>query len=59
MKKRHKWNGFKKTNNTEIQKCVKCKLYRFKALGIWMYSKDKPIKEDMFPNIIGNNGCIY
>lgn len=57
IKKRHKWGNTVINVFTEQQTCKKCNLVRFKALGIWRYSKKQVTIENPFPDIIENEGC--
>ena len=58
--KRHKWikdkaelvNGF-----AEQHECENCGIYRFKALGSWLYSEEILTDENPFPEEIQNEGC--
>ena len=59
--KRHKWGkGRKDLQNeyTEQEQCINCGIYRFKALGIWMYSKDKTTDKNPLVETIRNTGCV-
>jgi len=58
MKLRHSWGKEEKTFFTVQQQCVKCKLVRFKALGIWMYCEKKISITNPLPDAIPNKGCI-
>lgn len=55
-KERHKWGELKKTKYTHFQKCIKCQLYRFNALGCWMYTKENPDLNPFCEHVI-NEGC--
>ena len=58
--KRHKWiKGAKDLKNkfAKQEKCEVCGIYRFHALGIWMYSKEKTTDDNPFVDTIQNNGC--
>ncbi len=58
--KRHKWiKGVKELKNmfTEQEQCESCKIYRFKALGSWMYSREKTTDKNPFVDRISNPGC--
>ena len=57
-KKRHKWGDVEKNIFTKQQKCNKCGLIRFNALGDWKYSKEKVTIDNPFPDEIKNEGCI-
>ena len=64
-KLRHKWSGQVENSLTfstgyivEQQQCLKCEIYRFKALNSWNYSKEKVTNENMFANTFHNKGCI-
>ncbi len=56
-KKRHSWGDLETNKFTEQQQCKKCGVFRFKALGIWMYSKEKCTEENMFNIVVRNKGC--
>ena len=60
IKLRHKWSKdvkqLKKID-TELEQCTKCNLYRFKALGIWMYTKEKLSDKNLYVHRVGNEGC--
>jgi hypothetical protein len=61
MMKRHRWEkGRKDLQNkfTEQEQCVKCGIYRIKAFGVWMYSKDKTTDKNPFAKEIRNPGCV-
>jgi hypothetical protein len=64
-KLRHKWSGqvegslsFAKGGIVEQQQCLKCKIYRHKALNMWHYSKEKVTNENMLVDFYHNTGCI-
>jgi len=57
-KKRHTWGEIEKNIFTEQQQCKKCKLYRFKCLGIWMYSNEKTTERNPFVDKLNNEGCF-
>ena len=56
MIKRHSWGKEQKAKHTTYQRCVNCNLYRAKALGIWMYTKDNPNDVELWNNVL-NKGC--
>lgn len=62
---RHKWSGQVENSLTfsigdivEQQQCLKCGIYRYKALNMWHYTKEKVTNENMFPKRFHNKGCI-
>ena len=58
--KRHEWEKGRKdlvNDFTEQEQCYKCGLYRFRALGIWMYSKEKTTNDNSLVDTISNKGC--
>lgn len=58
---RHSWDRGRedlKNKYTEQEQCIKCGLYRFKALGIWMYSKEKTTDNNPLPYGERNVGCV-
>lgn len=64
-KLRHKWSGqvensltFPKGDVVEQQQCLKCDIYRYKALNMWHYSKEKLTNENLFVDRFHNTGCI-
>ena len=57
VKARHSWSETKENRFSEYQKCINCDLYRFKALGIWLYSYDKDVEGDCLVEPIPNEGC--
>ena len=68
QKLRHKWseqveNGVsfseKKGDCLEQQQCLKCRIYRHKALNRWFYTKEKVTNGNMFLELIANKVCIY
>lgn len=56
-KQRHQWGNEEKNTFTVVQQCLKCGLYRFKALGMWIYSKEKLTDKNPFPDHVPNEGC--
>ena len=56
-KKRHSWGELIIGKYTHQQTCINCGLIRFKALGIWMYSKDDD-GTGFFPETVENDGCV-
>ena len=59
--KRHKWEKERldlKNSFAKQEQCKNCKLFRFMALGIWRYSKEKTTDENPFVKEIQNPGCI-
>ena len=55
-KKRHKWGKLLNSEYSKFQGCLNCDMFRFKALGIWMYTKDNPRYKPFSDNCI-NEGC--
>lgn len=64
---RYKWseqveNGVsfseKKGDCLEQQQCLKCGIYRIKALNCWFYTNEKFTDGNMFVQLIANKGCI-
>jgi len=56
-KPRHSWSEEKKNNFTVVQQCIKCNLYRFMALNMWMYSHEEVTNDNPFVDTVGNDGC--
>lgn len=55
--KRHKWGLLETNRFTKQQQCENCGLYRFKALGVWMYSLEKTTNSNPFVQTVINDGC--
>ena len=55
--KTHSWSKPKHNEFTEVQKCTKCGLFRFKALGRWVYSIDEVTNEKPLVDLVENKGC--
>lgn len=58
-KNRHSWGELKTTDYAEYQQCIKCGLFRHKALGIWHYADKSPERKNLETlKFLPNNGCI-